>query len=76
MSAEGQQHALRDAARDGSVPHRARGGLEALSRACRAEVDDVVEQEMPLIEGIVLTGKPDRAATVLGKKVRCGFQSR
>jgi glyceraldehyde-3-phosphate dehydrogenase/erythrose-4-phosphate dehydrogenase len=55
------------------IPAIASCGLEALTRSCCAEVDDVVEQQMPLLEGIVLTGKPDRAATVLGRKIRCGL---
>ena len=60
VGALGAHPALRE-----DVPHGARDGLEALPRTERRGVDDVVEQQMPLVERIVRAGELDRAAAVL-----------
>ena len=43
-----QHPALRE-----DIPHGAGEGLKALARAGRRQIDDVVEEEMPLVERIV-----------------------
>jgi hypothetical protein len=58
------------------VPDRSRGSLEAFADAGRERIDNVVEQQMPLVERIVMTRKTDRTAPVLLKKVRRGGRSR
>ena len=47
------------------VPHGAGEGLETLARAGGGQVDDVVEDEVPLVERVVRPRELDRAAAVL-----------
>ena len=60
IGAVGQHPALRQ-----HIPHRARGRLEALARPGGFRSDDVVEKQVPLVQGVVGPGEPDRAAAVL-----------
>ena len=50
------------------IPDRAGGRLKLFARAGSARIDDVVEQQMPLVEGVVGSGEPDRTAAVLLEK--------
>lgn len=68
VSAFGPDPALRQ-----HVPDRPRSGLEALARTRGQWIDDVVEQQVPLVESVVMPGKPDRAAAILFEKVGSGF---
>jgi hypothetical protein len=47
------------------ISHRAGGRLELLPRACRDRVDDVVEEEVPLVEPVGRTRELNRATSVL-----------
>jgi hypothetical protein len=44
------------------VPYGAGKGLEALAWASRGQLDDVVEEEVPLVERVVRPGELNRAA--------------
>ena len=47
------------------VAHRAGKRLETLARAGGRRIDDVVEDQVPLVERVVRPGELDRAAAVL-----------
>ena len=46
-----------------------RGCLEALARPGSFRRDDVVENQVPLVQGVVAAGEPDRATAVSGEKL-------
>ena len=78
IGAVGQNPALRQ-----HIAHRTRGCLEALARSGGFRSDDVVEKQVPLVQGVVVAGEPDRATAVPGEKllvrdglryfVHCGY---
>ena len=49
-------------------PRRERGGLKLFARSGSVWCDDVVERQMPLIQGVVSSGEPDRTAAIFRKK--------
>ena len=52
-----------------------RSRLEALACPGLIQRDNIVEQQVPFVEGIVMTGKADRPAAVLGEEVGRGVRS-
>ena len=56
------------------IPCRAGGCLILFARACSVRSNDVVEQQVPLVQGVVGPGELDRTAAVLSKKVLPGVR--
>jgi hypothetical protein len=64
IGAGGQNPALRQ-----HIAHRTRRCLEALARPGGFRSADVVEKQVPLVQGVVATGEPDRATAVPREKL-------
>jgi hypothetical protein len=52
-----------------NIPDRSRRGLELFPHAGNCRIDDIVEQQMPFVQGIMVPGEPDRTATILLEKI-------
>jgi hypothetical protein len=54
------------------ISSRTGGRLKLLARASSCRGDNVVEEQMPLVKRVIISGEAYRAATVLIEKVRDG----